>query len=412
MAERELTVPLPTAVDAGLGPEVARRLLFVSPRVSGFRLPENGAPVRAVHLTVPDDGDRDADRALVEKVRRMVASDILTQLPQRPEVVWRSARDVVARPASPVFEELLATGAAVRCGPGQVALGPGPLELFHRLDDLVRRIAVEQMGAVEYRYPALLPTSALHRSGYLGSFPQHLMFASRLHADLDSYQDFLADLPAWTPEAELAGLLLAHSRDADFCLPPTMCYHTFHQLADAPLAGGDRVVTARGSSFRHEHRYHAGLERLWDFTIREVVFLGTRQFAADCRERFLAAAVALFDELDLAGHCEVAHDPFFGDSARTGPAISSQRLLSLKYEARLAVAPDRDIAVASFNRHETRFGEAFGISGPDGEPVHTACVGFGLERLMYAVLCQHGPDPERWPEPLRGHGSARKDGNR
>jgi hypothetical protein len=38
------------------------------------------------------------------------------------------------------------------------------------------------------------------------------------------------------------------------------------------------------------------------------------------------------------------------------------------------------------------------IRGGDGEPVDTACVGFGLERWMAAFVARWGADPARWPE--------------
>jgi seryl-tRNA synthetase len=160
------------------------------------------------------------------------------------------------------------------------------------------------------------------------------------------------------------------------------------------------VVTARGKSFRYESRYHASLKRLWDFTIREIVFLGARERVAECRERFLRRAVELADRLRLDGRCEVASDPFFC-AGNTSERVSAQRLLELKYELRLAIGPDATVAVGSFNLHEQHFGEAFEIVDDRGEPVHSGCVGFGLERLAYAVLCQYGPDPAEWPAELR-----------
>jgi hypothetical protein len=390
-APAEYAVTLDAAVPAGLGDEIARRLYYVSPLIVGYQLIGDRSGIGAVQISVAgrDDGRLPE---IADKVRRMVATEVATQLPMRQQVVWRSARDAAARPARPVFDDMVAAGLAVRCGPGQVALAQPVLALLDRLDAMLRDIAVTGFGAREFRYPTLLPTAQLRRSGYLGSFPQHVMFATRLHADLDTYHDFVRAL-------ESDGLsVLGYCEDAELCLPPTMCYHTFHQLSGAALAG-NTVVTARGRSFRHESRYHADLERLWDFTIREIVFVGSRGFVAECREAFLARATDLLDRLDLAGRCELAHDPFFG-GPKGGPSVSSQRMLALKYEARLAVAADRTIAVGSFNLHDQHFGDAFQITGEDGRAAYSACVGFGLERLCYAVLCQHGLDPGGWPAPL------------
>jgi hypothetical protein len=96
----------------------------------------------------------------------------------------------------------------------------------------------------------------------------------------------------------------------------------------------------------------------------------------------------------------VANDPFFC-AADSGARSSSQRLLELKYELQLEVGPVDSIAVASFNFHERFFGESFGLSLPDGTPAFSACAGFGLERLAFALMCQHGTEIRDWPPALR-----------
>jgi hypothetical protein len=80
--------------------------------------------------------------------------------------------------------------------------------------------------------------------------------------------------------------------------------------------------------------------------------------------------------------------------------VWSQHLLELKYELRLPLTADRDVAVCSFNFHDRFFGESFGIGTEDGV-AYTACAGFGLERLTYAFLCRHGVDPCGWPRDVR-----------
>jgi len=55
------------------------------------------------------------------------------------------------------------------------------------------------------------------------------------------------------------------------------------------------------------------------------------------------------------------------------------------------------LAIASFNDHETFFGEAYGIRLADGAPASTGCVAFGLERWLLAFLLAHGTVAARWP---------------
>lgn len=394
-AARTFTVTLSTPVHEALREELFRQVYFIDERIAEFSLLTCDEMVYGVRLTTAGPVPP-AD--LARKIESVVAGNVLSQLPPRRMVRWTSARspaDVV-----PAADELRARGLAFATGEGQMAVAQPVIGLMTRLDELLCGIATEGFGAVEYRYPTLLPTTALYRSGYLSSFPHHAMFTTRLHADLDSYRDFVDNLDG---VENLRRSIMERCADADYCLPPTMCYHTFHQFSGRELTAPTATVTARGKSFRFESRYEAGLERLWDFTIREIVFAGPREYTIECRDRLLERATSLFDELRLAGSCELANDPFFGQD-RAGHNVSAQRMLELKYEARLAVAPGRTIAAGSFNVHDKLFGDAFRIRLPGGGTAFTSCAGFGLERLAYAVLCQHGVDEEGWPPLLRGTG--------
>jgi seryl-tRNA synthetase len=57
--------------------------------------------------------------------------------------------------------------------------------------------------------------------------------------------------------------------------------------------------------------------------------------------------------------------------------------------------------VCSFNWHQDHFSSVFGIRNSDDSVAHTACLGFGLERVTLALLKAHGFDPATWPEEVR-----------
>ncbi|MFJ1927222.1 MULTISPECIES: hypothetical protein [unclassified Streptomyces] len=375
--------------------ELHRRVYYLSESITGFQLVTGGPGDDAVGAVVVTTGQPVDAEALAKKLRHLVETEVLPQLQTPPKVLWSSPS--VRAPRTGTFSALLADGVVHEAGPGQVALGAPALAALDAFDGLLREIIDEEFGAVEYRYPTLLPVSALHRSGYLFSFPQHLMFAARLDGDVDTYREFAEEAAA---RQDIGDRVLHRCAPVDRCLPPTMCYHTFDQFAGATLPAENTVVTAKGGSFRHESRYHRTMERLADFTIRETVFLGTAEFVREARDRFRRRATELVEQLDLAGRCEVASDPFFAGAA-TAMQVSSQRLLELKHELHLDVGPGESISVGSFNLHEKHFGDAFGIKGPDGGTVYSACVGFGLERLTYALLCQYGWDVDDWPVPLK-----------
>ena len=392
-------IPLRNAVPLALASELQKRLYFASSEIVDFNLIERDQQIQSVEIVANGDNGR---HELAAKINALVESDILKQKAFPPKVVWRSKSSPAAgnggatRFHEELFDTLIDRGIAFESGEGQVGFGEPLITLMDYLDERLKRIALDMHNSQEYRYPTLLPTHVLDEFGYFGSFPHFMMFVTRLHNDIDVYRAFQADYAA---HGEIPPSLYTHCHNHDYCLPPTMCYHTYHQLRDQQLVG-NQVVTAKGKSFRFESKYYRGLERLWDFTIREIVFLGTREFVLDCRQSFMRATYGLMEELELFGFCEVANDPFFVAQDTAGK-IFSQRMMELKYELRVHTSPTETIAAGSFNFHETFFGETFKIMQDGSTPILTGCVGFGLERFIYAFLCQHGLDEQAWPARVR-----------
>jgi seryl-tRNA synthetase len=378
--------------------ELARRLFFVSEQILAFDLIQQDGQVVAIDIS---SAQPPATAELAEKINRVVASDIIAQRPVEQKVIWQSQHSPAIN--EHLYEQLVERGIAAELGEGQVCLGEPFIKLMHSFDTRLRRIAVELMQGQEYQYPTLIRTDVLDRCGYFNSFPQFLMFVTRLHSDLDVYRGFLE---RYRQHGDVRAFALDCCDNLDYCLPPTMCFHTYHHFRDRQL-GADQnlVVTARGKSFRFESRYARTLERLWDFTIREIVFIGSRDFVLERRETFMQHCFALMEELQLSGYCEVANDPFFCNQD-TAARIWTQKVLEMKYELRLRVAAERTIAVGSFNFHEEFFGQNFQIRTHEGAWVRSGCVGFGLERLVYAFLCQYGLDERDWPAAITGTLSA------
>ena len=97
---------------------------------------------------------------------------------------------------------------------------------------------------------------------------------------------------------------------------------------------------------------------------------------------------------------DVANDPFFG---RAGRMLSNnQRDQNLKFELLIPVtSAAKPTACMSFNYHQDAFGAKWGLFLEDGATAHTACVGFGLERIALALFARHGLTIEDWPSEVR-----------
>jgi seryl-tRNA synthetase len=375
--------------------ELEKRLYFIAAEISKFNLIKDNNQIRGIEVWLLPEADPEAIEA---KVKSVIENEIILQKILPPRVIWESNQKHDAYQTD-LFEQLLEKGMVHEMGEGLVCFDEHLIGLMDTLDEMIKKMTISKFGAKEYRYPTLISTKALEKCGYFNSFPHMLMFVTRLHNDIDTYRDFLEEYQA---NQSVGPNIFTHFKNVDYCLPPTMCYHTYHQLQNTEYPETqNQVITSKGKSFRYESKYHRTLERLWDFTIREIVFMGSKDFVIDCRQKYMEASFALIERLGLEGHSEVASDPFFCN-ADTAAKILNQKVQELKYELRLNIAGDRTIAAASFNFHDQFFGERFNIKRGATEWIRTGCVGFGIERLAFAFISQHGLDEQNWSRYLTG----------
>ena len=244
----------------------------------------------------------------------------------------------------------------------------------------------------ECRLAALATSIRAHfeRSGYLESFP-HLAGSvhsfggdERAHRELlqavEEGRDWSAGLP---PTAVV--------------LTPAACYPVYPILTGTLPAGG-RLVDVMSYCFRHEPSDDAG--RMQMFRMHEHVRVTDPASATAWRDSWVGRAKRLTARLGLDAWPELAADPFFG---RGGKMLAvNQRDQRLKLEILTLVANDEQpAAIISLNYHQDHFGRLFGIRTAGGTVAHTACVGFGLERIALALYRRHGFDRAWWPPSAR-----------
>jgi seryl-tRNA synthetase len=228
----------------------------------------------------------------------------------------------------------------------------------------------------QLRFPPLLPLHQLETAGYLQSFP-HLA----------------AGVYAFADTGDGASALTEHPTDLVLC--PAACYPVYPAVAAwGQLEPGGLAVDAGGAYvFRHEPSPDPA--RLQMFHQRELVRIGEPDVVHEWRDQWRDRGCDLLRGLGLDAESALAVDPFFGHGARL--LAASQREQELKFEILVPIAGSEPTAVASFNYHRDHFAAAFGIETADGAVAHTACVGFGEERIALALLREHGLDLESWP---------------
>jgi seryl-tRNA synthetase len=288
--------------------------------------------------------------------------------------------------------ELTERGLLIESGvPGIYGHGAAFEDVRLRLDALLSGEAGAR-GAEPLRFPPVLPRRLIEQTGYLGSFP-HL--AGTVYA----FEGDEAEASAQAQRAASHEDWGEFQRMTDLVLVPAACYPVYPAVARrGPLPAGGVFVDAGGSwVFRHEPSQDPARRQM--FHQHELVRIGEPAAVLDWRDEWAQRGLELLRGLGLAATLEVANDPFFGRRGRM--LATSQRDQALKLELLIQIAGPEPTAVASFNQHREHFGATFGIELSDGDVAHTACLGFGHERIVLALLKTHGFEPARWPDEVR-----------
>jgi len=287
-------------------------------------------------------------------------------------------------------EELIASGLLIPTGVpgvyGRSGLFEGVIEHFEAL--------VTRAGRAEHPervcFPPIIPRRDFETSEYLKSFPQ---LAGSVHSFNGTERDHIRLLNQlekgedWTrglPSTEVT-------------LTPAACYPIYPQLRGT-LPPDGKLIDMQSYVFRHEPSPDPC--RMQMFRQREYVRIGTPDAVRRHRDLWLERGLDILKRLELPAQAVIANDPFFG---RAGQMLANnQREQSLKFELVIPIgSADAPTACISCNYHQDHFGHLFGIRTVDGADAHTACIGFGLERIALALFRHHGLDPDRWSSGVR-----------
>jgi seryl-tRNA synthetase len=284
-------------------------------------------------------------------------------------------------------ESLRNHGLLVKTATGLYGWGAELEAVYSGLANALTEEAADTAPAV-LNFPPVLPRAVFEKSEYVASFPQLFGAIHAFQGDEYAHEDLER---AVTKGEDWGG----HTQLTDFVLAPAVCYSVY------PLFGGtvldtQRTVDATGYCFRHEPSTEPG--RLVSFRLREFVKVGGPHDADAWFRRWKERSSSFARRLGLDVQVEAASDPFFGTTGQV--MAENQREEGMKAEVVVPIG-DTPVAVASINCHRDHFGRIFDIRTANGEPAHSACVGFGLERLAFALVAAHGPRTAKWPAGVR-----------
>ncbi len=291
-------------------------------------------------------------------------------------------------------DQLLSDGLLIPTGIDGLYGRSGEFEaIVDGIDNAVRRAGATAHGdrARVVRFPPVFPRAAFERTDYIASFPNLTGAIATFDGDNKAHRALLADREAgipWDGHLSPAGTMLASAA----------CHPTYATLTGT-LSDDGVLLDVYGYCFRHEPSIDPA--RMQAFRMHEYVVVGRPEAAQAHRDDWVPRAHQVLTDLGLTAAAVPANDPFFGRAGRILAANQREENLKTELVVRLYGDLDDGTAVASANCHRDHFGANFGIVHTDGEVAHSACVGFGMERIALALLTTHGTDPGRWPPGVR-----------
>jgi seryl-tRNA synthetase len=389
-----ISVQLPAPVPGDVRDTLRKHMYWVTPGIRAVTVVEGEPPAMVVDYEGALDGPAVA-RALREAASEVLAgSDAF-----RPVVVHDSPVVLAAAPRTDPFPTLEQRRWVCAEAPGSFTYTGPMARLIDGLDRAFRR-RLSAFGPAEVQLPTLVAPWTLHTAGGLGATAPSANYVFHLQEGRSVVDRFTAAcVDPDTGELDLRSVPDTSDRP-DAVLSPAVCQPFYRTLSDRTL-DGPQVVSGRARCYRYESGATEGLRRLREFSVRELVCVGSETAVLRARETMLEAAAELLRERRVRGQIRTAADPFFIDS------FSRMRMYQLSFSVKhelLAELPfdGSDLAVGSVNYHGDHFGRAWRIRTDNGEWAHSCCMGLGLDRWAYALFAQHGPDPDQWPAAVHG----------
>ena len=326
---------------------------------------------------------------------RSLITDISKSMRDVSEVKLRSFQCKGTFHTIDPFPLLVESGDVVPTGHGKFIYRGNFNRIFEGLDKVLRDLC-EKEGATPETYPSTVQTQTLLESGYLKLHPHLAYLASPIKLDVESLKA-IGDIKFDDPDERETSV--QHLGVPDQILAPTVCYHTFESRKGQKM--GKSRITALNKCHRHEPVGVQSLSRLTTYWMREFIAFGEDEELQEILTRFIDWTGSFLERLDISYAIVSANDPFFGTEG-SGNRIM-QSAFMLKREIKVDLGNGQTAAIASFNHHQSSLCEKFSISSPDAtkKKVSSCCVGWGFERLLYAIYSRHGPDVEAWPKDVQ-----------
>ena len=312
--------------------------------------------------------------SLVKSCRNLINRVQLIKSISDEKIIYEN--DVKFKNIKNAFKNLIKNKNVKNISPGIFTIRGKFLNLFNKLDDiLIKRSNSKRYENIHTHN--MLPLQSFIQNGYLRNFPQHVMIASHVKRTLKS----IDKTSSLTEASKISNFLDNHK----LIISPTVCYHIFETLKNSNLKS-NIIFNSISSCNRFESINYLTFERLQSFTMREFVGYGSPKFVVNFLQDNLEYFKKVFIKNKIKFRIVTANDAFFSQAGIKKMAYQSMN--NLKFEFQFWLPNEKKwLAVGSFNNHLDVLVNKYNIKFKK-KLIHSGCLGWGYERLIYAVISQ------------------------
>jgi len=294
-----------------------------------------------------------------------------------------------------VFSVLVERGDIAEYNEGYFALGGKLLQNMKKIDEELLTFA-RSLSSSEVVFPITTQISNLNKHDFFKQTPQFANFISTLKEDIDNISNLSNGLSG---EGEFK--ISEHVHDPKCMCRSAVCLNSYPRFENKKFRAEQNIaLTSVGKVFRNESKNVQSLERLHEFSMREIIFFGTAEYVDESLKKCVQWCVDFIKKFKLKSIIQSANDPFFAENFSTLQFY--QRSQVSKYEVKLFnPSSQNQVSCASLNNHGTHFSKAFNIKFENDEYIFTGCAGWGLERCIFMIYAQYGVEEEKWPCELK-----------
>ncbi len=282
------------------------------------------------------------------------------------KIIFSNINECSREKTTDFFEELLQKGIVYKELDGVYIYFGIMNKLYITMCNYFRKKIIE-LGAEEVYIPSLLSKNTLDVTNYTTNNKKLCNYVSH----------------------DCSGMII------DGILNPAACqplYKTIKQVKD------EKLYTGFARVFRFEGDNYFELSRLREYSVRELVYISKEHNVKNFKNQIIELVKKVIKELNLTSTIEVANDMFFEEEFASKSVF--QIINENKLEIKLYLNKTETVSAGSLNEHGDFFAKKWNIK-IDDEYANTFCLGLGIERWCYAILCQFGYNEDEWPDNIK-----------